>query len=110
MGMREVSPVSLNSTPEAQTAKLTEKHKAQGPKFQEVMDQITSQPAAGFTGPDLYPQLVKLQADIMRGKTLNPRELLGYQIMAGQFNLRVEMLSKVAESASAAVKKFQTPQ
>jgi hypothetical protein len=108
--MRAVSPVSLNSRPEPLTAKSMDTHKGQGSKFQDVMDQNMSQPAAGLTGPDLYPQLVKLQADIMRGKNFSPRELLGYQIMAGQFNLRVEMLCKVAESASAAVKKFQTPQ
>ena len=108
--MRTVSPLSSDPRPATPTAEPMVLHKGGGPTFQEILAQAISQPAAGLTGPDLYPQLVKLQADLMRGKSFNPRELLGYQIMAGQFNLRVEMLSKVAESASAAIKKFQTPQ
>ena len=102
--MKDISPISATNSLSADN--LT-KQSVRGisRKFQDVLNQ-----RAGGAGIDLYPQMVKLQSDMMTGKKFSPQELLAYQILVGQFSLRVEMLSKAAESASAAIKKFQTPQ
>lgn len=58
--------------------------------------------------------IVSLQKDlktftegIVAGRSFSPRDLILYQIKAGQFGLGVELVSKVAESASATIKKLE---
>lgn len=58
----------------------------------------------------LHQDLQKLQKTILDGKKLDPRELLLYQIKAGQFSLNVELISKVGESLTATVRKFEQGQ
>jgi|688.fasta_scaffold983444_2 hypothetical protein len=41
---------------------------------------------------------------------LNPRDLLLLQVHMGRFNLHVEMVSKVAESGAATIRKLQNAQ
>ena len=55
----------------------------------------------------LHEQLSSLQKSVLNGKLFSPQELLKFQIQAGQFGLRVELISRVAESASATIRKFQ---
>lgn len=62
-----------------------------------------------FPKTDFHKELVKLQQDLASGKKIPPRDLLLYQIKAGQFHLRVELISKSAETVLAAVRKFQNP-
>lgn len=58
--------------------------------------------------------IVSLQKDlksftdgVVSGKSFSPRDLILYQIKAGQFGLGVELVSKVAESAGATIKKLE---
>lgn len=44
-----------------------------------------------------------------KGFKISPQELIVYQVRAGQFGLRVELLSKLAESAMSSIRKFQNP-
>ena len=76
-----------------------------GPKFSEVLDKIRVQ---GAGGTDLFKDISTMQQRIVQGGNVTPRELILYQITAGQFNLRVELVSKVAESVMVSLRKFQT--
>lgn len=51
--------------------------------------------------------LENLQQQLINAPELNPRQLLLYQIKVGQLGLRVELISKLAESATATVRKLQ---
>ncbi|MCB0353123.1 MAG: hypothetical protein KDD64_06340 [Bdellovibrionales bacterium] len=55
----------------------------------------------------LHEQLSSFQKGVLNGQLFSPQELLKFQIQAGQFGLRVELISRVAESASATIRKFQ---
>jgi len=56
---------------------------------------------------NLHTQLVQLQHKVAGGAPFTPRDLLLYQIRAGQLHLQVELVSKAAESMLATVRKFQ---
>lgn len=79
--------------------------KAAQSNFKEVLQQIPQS-----TKLDPHAELVKLQGLFLSGKKFEPRELLYYQIRASQFGLGVELISKVAESVSAALRKFEQGQ
>ena len=55
----------------------------------------------------IHEELVKLSHSIQSGKDISAKELLFYQIKAGQFGLQVELLSKVGESLSSTVRKLE---
>lgn len=59
---------------------------------------------------DFYTQIRSMERDLASGKELSSKEILLHQIRAQHFHLRVELVSKVAESALATVRKFQNPQ
>ncbi len=60
--------------------------------------------------PDMFKEIQEMQKSILNGKELSGKDLILYQIKTGQYSLRVELISKVAEAAVSTVKKFQTPQ
>ncbi len=75
----------------------------------------TSQNSTGFK--EILTATLALEGEVktMRGtlstkKTLNPRELLYYQVRIGEYGLTVELLSKTAESALTTLRKLQNPQ
>ena len=73
--------------------------------FSQELERVRQQAAESKTDP--YIELVTLQEKIIGAKQLSSQELLYYQIRASQFGMRVELLSKVGESALATVRKFQ---
>lgn len=73
-----------------------------GKSFQEIKEALG--------GKDLFSEIRTLQQNLLNGKGLTARELIFYQIKAGQFNLRVELFSKVAEGLVSTIKKFQNQQ
>jgi len=77
--------------------------KAQGKTFKEVFEGLIN----GLGKTDFHKEMATLQHSLKGGKHLAPRELLLYQIKAGQFGLRVELVSKLAESAVSTLRKFQ---
>lgn len=61
-------------------------------------------------GGKLHEDVARFQNQIVAGKDIPVKDLLYYQIRISQFGLRVELISKVAESAVSTVKKFQNTQ
>ena len=58
-------------------------------------------------GGDLHQELLQVRSKLINGAEFSPRELLLYQIRAGEFGLQVEMVSKLSEAAMSTVRKFQ---
>lgn len=56
---------------------------------------------------DPFRAMNQLSQRVLKGEHIGSKELLLYQIRAGQFGMRVELTSKVAESVSASVRKLQ---
>ena len=85
--------------PSPKTAKL---------EFKNVMAEANKQQGPGKK--DLHAELTQLQQRIERGDKIDSRELILYQIKAGQFGLEVELVSKVAEAGLSTARKFQSQQ
>lgn len=75
----------------------------QKPSFQEVLNEKSSQRIP----EDPFKAMEQLSAQLVAGKEIGSRDLLLYQIRAGQFGARVELVSRVAESMSASLRKLQ---
>ena len=58
----------------------------------------------------LHGQVQDMQTKIAAGTRIDLREMISYQIKAGQLGLHVELISKVAESVLTTVRKLQTNQ
>lgn len=69
-----------------------------GVSFNEVLKGLKSDP---------HTELIKLREGLLAGKAFTPQELLRYQIVAGNFGLRVELVSKVADGLLTTVKRLQ---
>ena len=61
-------------------------------------------------GSAIFSELHLLEKRISGKTTLQPRELLGFQIKAQDLGLRVELLTKVVESGTGALKRLQSAQ
>ena len=55
-------------------------------------------------------QLSKIRASLEGGNALDARQILNYQVLVSELNLRVELLSKAADSAVALTRKLQNAQ
>ncbi len=86
------SPVKPVST-QAQDSKVS---------FKDVMNRVD-----GGTLGKLQQELNTFTQGVMNGKVFSPKDLIVYQIKAGQFGLGVELVSKLAESVSSTVKKLE---
>ena len=80
---------------------------APGKSFKEVLHSIDSKAHSTKIPADPFQAMNQLTERVLRGDKLNSRELLLYQVKAGQFGMHVELISKVAESGSASVRKLQ---
>lgn len=74
----------------------------EGPSFKEKFD--------SFVGREQFNEIQGLQKALESGKTIPARELLVYQVQLSALNQRVELLSKLGESAMGTVRKFQQQQ
>jgi hypothetical protein len=88
---------SLAMKPVSQTPVIKPKTK----DFQEIMQRPVK---------DIFTEIQEFQKSILNGKEFSGKDLIMYQIKTGQFSMRVELVSKVAEAAVSTVKKFQSPQ
>ena len=79
--------------------------------FEHVRSELSPpvKPAEIF-GPEMSRQIDRVAEAAISGKEISPRELLAFQIRAGQFGLRVELISKMAESGISTLKRLQNPQ
>jgi len=76
-----------------------------GRGFKDVVQKLENKQA-----PDMHKEIINLQKGLMEGREFSARELLVYQIKASQYHMRVELVTKLAESALATTKKFQSGQ
>ena len=82
----------------------------QGISFKEINADVKAKGNEGLFGPDLHADIMKIQNQLVSGKSLKPQEMLLYQMKVGQFGIRVEFVSKIAESALSTARKLQNPQ
>ena len=89
--------------------KPTNPHSGPAQGFKELFDKIAAAPSSKdpFSN-SLHKELGALQQKALGGGAFDARELLLYQIKAGQFNMRVELVSKVAESLLGTLRKLQS--
>ena len=71
-----------------------------GQTFDKVMNSLKQ-------GTDLHATLEKMGSKIGGAKGVAPEMLIQYQVAMSRYQLKIELVSKVAESASATVKKLQ---
>ena len=95
LGGPQLSPSGPKSTP-----------KTSGPSFEEVLNQATPK----SFGLNIHAELLRVERAVASGQGLPLPDLINLQIKAGQFGLRVELLSKVAESATTTLRKLQSGQ
>ena len=82
-----------------------------GTSFKEALQHTNpSNPIDRIFGGAVHHDIQKLQAELVKGTTIPARDLLLYQMKLGFFNQRVELVSKLAESGMATMRKFQNQQ
>lgn len=80
-------------------------------EFSKLKDDLLKLENAGKSpGPDLHQELLNMQRRFLSGAALTPQELISYQIKANQFGMRIELASKISESAVATIRRLQNPQ
>ena len=92
----QISKVTTVASLASSSARSVKENPTPGVSFKEIM-------AGG-----LEEELKNIQGQLANGHNFSPKELLLYQVKASQFGLRVELVSRVAESLVAVTKKLQT--
>lgn len=80
--------------------------------FKSVYDAVFSgQKIATGLNPDVpLSQIAKVKEILKNSRNTKPADLLLYQIQISELNMRVELLSKAADSAVAVTRKLQNAQ
>jgi len=105
------TPVSLNAASAVLEIGPKLSAKKEGPSFSSVLESCRNRSALeSLTGDSLHKELLHFKEQILSGKTFSPKELLVYQIRASEFNLRVELLAKIADALLATTRKLQSGQ
>ncbi|RMG40370.1 MAG: hypothetical protein D6719_11050 [Candidatus Dadabacteria bacterium] len=94
--IHSLSIINKAGTPHKPAASAAGQSTGAGKSFSRILEQIST----NLTSP-------RLNFNISNTNKLTPVRLLKYQMLVGEFHLRVELLSKVAESAAATIRKFQ---
>lgn len=71
-----------------------------GPSFKSVLEKVTQ----GKQDP--HELITQVTQGLIKGRSFSSQELIGLQVVSGQYHIKLELLSKVGESASAVAKKF----
>ena len=72
--------------------------------FTVVLEKMLS---ASEIGSGFNSQLSTIQTRVLSGTKFSSRDLLMLQVQMGRFNMQVELVSKVAESATTTLRKIQ---
>jgi hypothetical protein len=59
---------------------------------------------------DIHKELLTFQANVLGGKEVTSAQLIALQIRASRFHIKVDLISKAAESFLATTRKFQSGQ
>jgi len=81
--------------------------KPQSSSFDTILSQTKAELEPEKIASDPFVAMRELSSKIESGSPLSSRALLLYQIRAGQYGMRVELLSKIAESANTSLKRLQ---
>ncbi|MGI6525736.1 MAG: hypothetical protein ACOX2O_10690 [Bdellovibrionota bacterium] len=73
--------------------------------FGEVLNQVQQS-----AQKDFYQEIQGVYQELEKGSSLTPKDLFMYQVKAGNYFLKVELISKAAESASGTFRKLQNGQ
>lgn len=60
-----------------------------------------------LVGNKAHQELVKLENRLLNSPQLSAKELLGLQLRVGAYGIRIELLSKLAESGLSTIRKFE---
>ncbi len=101
----KVNPLPTAASKSVQDlANITEKKT----DFKTIMQSVRHNSDLGFDRS--LKELDKFSQKISRSGNLTPLQILQYQIQISELNLRVELVSKAAESAAALGRKLQNAQ
>ena len=79
--------------------------------FKSIYEGIIKSPEyIGLNKNSNLETISKIKMNIQNSKNVSGRELLLYQIQINEINLKIELLSKSADSAIGLVRKLQNPQ
>jgi type III secretion system YscI/HrpB-like protein len=86
--------------------------KVQDLRVESVALPKTNAPSGGFkalgTGFDeIFKNMQRLETQLGTHKNIEPQQILRYQIQVSRYAMGVELVSKVAESMSATLRKLQ---
>lgn len=85
--------------------------KSNQPSFKDAMHKVgLKEIQSQVLGQDLHKDIIAVQRSLESGRSMPMQDLVLYQIKAGQFNLRVELISKMGESVMSTLRKFQQGQ
>ena len=73
--------------------------------FSQVMEALR-----GGSELNLHSEVTRMLEATEAGRSIPFADLIRFQVAAGQFGLRIELLSKTAESAVATARRLQSPQ
>lgn len=74
--------------------------------FLEVLGRVLNRADIASTSSHIQA-ITGMQQAVERGETFSPRDLILFQVMASRIHLRVELVSKSAETVHATVRRFQ---
>lgn len=100
--MKPITPTIQSSIAVPNTIKAEES----GQTFKEIMNSLQRE----ASNSSQIKEFRELDAKLQRGGAISPRELISYQIKISEFGLRVELVSKLAESLSSTVRRLQSGQ
>lgn len=58
-------------------------------------------------GSGAHREMIAFEKQLLSNKKISPRELLMLQMRVGNYGLRIEMVSKLAEAGVAGLRKFE---
>ena len=74
------------------------------PKAKKFIDYLNQN---DLIGNKAHQELVKLEERLLNTPQLSAKELLGLQLRVGAYGIRIELLSKLAESGLSTIRKFE---
>jgi hypothetical protein len=82
-----------------------------GVNFNQTLEKVRTAITEGNAPKvDSFIQLQSIQKQILQGKGITFQDLIYYQVVAGQFNIKLEMLSKAADGLLGTIRKLQNNQ
>lgn len=104
LSAKRLSHQRIGPTPQlGQGTRMTQK----GPDFGQVLAQIRQDTQSAQVSRDPFAAMRELTQKIESGTSISSKELLLYQIRAGEYGMRVELVSKLADSANSSLKRLQ---